>query len=81
MVKDKEEASDYEGMTKEEEKALLDRLLEKRTIKVQGAQRSNEGAAVDCRQVINAVNREVSVLWYISQVTTMVFTCSIQSLD
>ncbi|KAK0457965.1 uncharacterized protein EV420DRAFT_1270943 [Desarmillaria tabescens] len=62
MVKDEEDASDYEGMTKDEEKALLDRLLEKRTIKVQGARRSNEGAAVDCRQVINSVNCEIEGL-------------------
>ncbi|KAK0441214.1 uncharacterized protein EV420DRAFT_1730141 [Desarmillaria tabescens] len=36
MVKDEEDTSDYEGMTKDEEKALLDRLLEKRTIKIEG---------------------------------------------
>ncbi|PBK84537.1 hypothetical protein ARMGADRAFT_1088310 [Armillaria gallica] len=37
MVKDEEDAPDYEGMMKEEENALLEHLLEKRTVKVQGA--------------------------------------------
>ncbi|KAK0479369.1 hypothetical protein EDD18DRAFT_1113867 [Armillaria luteobubalina] len=37
MIKDEEDMPEYEGMMKEEESALLDRLLEKRTVKVQGA--------------------------------------------
>ncbi|KAK0235418.1 hypothetical protein EDD85DRAFT_842997 [Armillaria nabsnona] len=62
MVQDENDGSDYEGLTKEEEAALLDHLKEKREVKFQGARRSNEGAAADCRQVINSINREIEGL-------------------
>ncbi len=73
LVQDENDGSDYEGLTKEEEAALLDRLKEKREVKFQGARRSNEGAAADCRQVINSINREVR--------TPIIFICLSSLLD
>ncbi|KAK0228967.1 hypothetical protein IW262DRAFT_1293647 [Armillaria fumosa] len=62
MVQEEMVRSDYEGLTKEEEATLLDHLKEKQEVKFQGAWRSNESAAADCRQDISCINQEIDGL-------------------
>ncbi|KAK0499106.1 hypothetical protein EDD18DRAFT_1103543 [Armillaria luteobubalina] len=62
MVQEEEEASGCSELTKDEKDTLLERLKEKRETKVQGARADREGAAEDCRQVVDRLNQEINNL-------------------